>query len=201
MQDLLNRSVKESVSLPVMRDRIGTRAAKGDLLVKPFYVDVDDPEQRGFYSVVELEQRGWTNHMIRTLLKPDRIRKNLRDRTRPRKGKNRAYRCSPWEYEYSREQVSAVAAKPEWQKAKARADRKVERACARSKPSVQTENKLPDSRFSALSALTPSPTRKELMASPPPVAPGSDSAKGRLDKRMRQRFRNIDRTVAKEAKE
>lgn len=190
--------MKESVSLPVMRERIGTRAAKRDLPVRPYYVDVDDPEARGFYSAAELEQRGWTYHMIRTFLKPDRIRKNLRDRTRPRKGKNRTYQCSPLEYEYSREQVSAVAAKPACQEAKARADRKVERAGARSKPSVQTENKLPDPRFAAASALTPSPTRKELMVSPALIAPKPDSTKGRLDERMRQRFKKIDRGLTKE---
>jgi hypothetical protein len=184
-----------------MKDHIRTWAVKGELPVKPCYVDVHDPEQRGFYSVAELEQRGWTRHMIRTLLKPDRIRKNLRDRTRTRKGKNRAYRCSPLAYEYSSTQVSATEKTGKWLKAKARANRKVERTISRSSlsaPRPTQENKPPEPRFTGLSVLTPTPDGKGLKVNLPPVAPDPDSSWGRLDERMRQRFKKIDRGIAKQ---
>jgi hypothetical protein len=71
---------------------------------------------------------GWTITMIRTmLLKEDRIRLPVRRRTRPRGSAIVFYRCAPMEYEYSLAQVTAVEATPEWQKAKRRANRKLER--------------------------------------------------------------------------
>jgi hypothetical protein len=108
-----------------MKDPQDSVAAKGDLPVNPCYLTAHKgPEKRGFYSASELERRGWSYHMVRTFLKPDSLRQNMRRRTRRRGNRSMFYQCSPLEYEYSLAQVLAVEATPKWQKAKARAARK-----------------------------------------------------------------------------
>jgi hypothetical protein len=73
---------------------------------------------------------GWNPYLVRKFLKPDKIRQKMYI-WENRETWVKELRTSGYEYEYSPEQVRAVEATPEWQKARARAVRKgsIHRVC------------------------------------------------------------------------
>jgi hypothetical protein len=73
----------------------------------------------GYRTKKELD--GWNPYLVRKFLKPDRIRQNMREWENRETWAKQLFSCG-YEYEYSPEQVGAVEATPEWQKAKAKAD-------------------------------------------------------------------------------
>lgn len=108
--------------------RIEERVARGELPEFEIRVAKEDKTQQSredFFNKRELRLRAWTDHMIEKFLKPERVLKTLRYEKKGWKGKpyERTANCSR-EYEYSHEKVFAVEATPEWQKAKAKADKR-----------------------------------------------------------------------------
>jgi hypothetical protein len=97
-------------------NRIAEQARKGELPVVK--VVVGETSLDGYKSRGEL--RGWTEHMARKFLKPDRIRQYVLP------SYLRAGRTG-YEYEYSPEQVSAVEATEAWQKANVKANAKADK--------------------------------------------------------------------------
>jgi hypothetical protein len=66
---------------------------------------------------------GWGRYLVREFLKPERVRRIIQIYHNPRTGQP-SYKPRYYEYEYSFEQIAAEEATPEWQKAKAKFDKK-----------------------------------------------------------------------------
>jgi|SRR5579859_335650 len=81
----------------------------------------------GYRTRLELSTKegGWNEYLIRKFLKPDRIRKTV-VRYENLETREKSFREINSSFDYSPEQIATVQATPEWQKAKARADKKAE---------------------------------------------------------------------------
>ena len=81
----------------------------------------------GYYTKFDLQYRGWNQYLVRKFLRPERIRKVMAWRESREEGYRRELRLRYYEFEYYQTQVEEVERTSEWQKAKARLDRKDER--------------------------------------------------------------------------